>query len=452
MKINSILLLSAIALIQSVFGQRETLDLAFTAIDSNSHRHLDSIKVLNRSRYGNTMLYWPDTVLSIYYVGVEENSQDNEKVKLFQNYPNPVSDQTTISMYIPAKNKVILVLTDLLGKQLLQSEMILDKGIHSFSFTGGGGNLYIFTVFWKDVRNSIKIVNLGPLDYNSISLKYLGRDNTTPSLKSRSTILDLNFCFGDELLFIGYSGNLESGFLDRPEISTTYTFQYATNIPCLGSPTVEYEGQVYNTIQIFSQCWLKENLNVGNMIPGAQDMTDNGMVEKYCYNNVTDSCTKYGGLYQWDEMMQYTLQLGTQGICPPGWHIPTDEEFKVLEGAVDSWFGIGDHEWDLLEWIGYDAGMQLKTIAGWYGNNSSTDAFGFSSLPGGFRLWYTPYSYEGTPFSYEGITLYSVYWTSTKVASTSNSYSRYQVYYSDQSFRYYFPKEAGHGVRCIRDD
>ncbi len=52
-------------------------------------------------------------------------------------------------------------------------------------------------------------------------------------------------------------------------------------------------------------------------------------------------------LYQWEEMMQYTTQQGAQGICPPGWHLPTDEEWKVLEGAVDSQYGIGDPEWDI---------------------------------------------------------------------------------------------------------
>ena len=139
----------------------------------------------------------------------------------------------------------------------------------------------------------------------------------------------------------------ESGILDNPESNETYTFQFATNIPCKGTPTVTYEGQVYNTIQIFNQCWLKVNLNVGTMIPGTEEMTDNGIIEKYCYNNEPDSCTKYGGLYQWNEMMQYVTQQGTQGICPPDWHLPTDEEWKVLEGAVDSQYGIGDYTWDV---------------------------------------------------------------------------------------------------------
>ena len=86
--------------------------------------------------------------------------------------------------------------------------------------------------------------------------------------------------------------------IDSPSTNQTYTFQFASNIPCPGVPTVTYEGQVYNTIQIFGQCWLKENLNVGTMINGEDEMTDNGIIEKYCYYNDQANCDTYGGLYQ----------------------------------------------------------------------------------------------------------------------------------------------------------
>lgn len=119
---------------------------------------------------------------------------------------------------------------------------------------------------------------------------------------------------GDAILFKGHHASMESAILNSPENIQTYTFQFATNIPCPGMPAIEYEGQVYNTIQIFSQCWLKENLNIGTMVSGTGNMADNGIIEKYCYKNEPDSCLKYGGLYQWDEMMQYVTDEKNRGI------------------------------------------------------------------------------------------------------------------------------------------
>ncbi len=257
-------------------------------------------------------------------------------------------------------------------------------------------------------------------------------------------IQDFSFSLGDELLYIGYTDTLQSGMPDSPEESTNYTFQFATNIPCPGTPTVEYEGQVYNTIQIFSQCWLKENLNVGEMIPGTMGQSNNGTIEKYCYNNEPDSCEKYGGLYQWNEMMQYTTQPGTQGICPPGWHLPTDEEWKVLEGAVDSQYGIGDPEWgNGWDWRGYDAGTNLKTTSGWYGNGNGTDLFGFSGMPGGYR------DYRGY---FDGVGFTSFWWTSTALDNEAwyrgLDYSGPEVYRNDCNYDEVF----GFIVRCLRDE
>jgi len=155
--------------------------------------------------------------------------------------------------------------------------------------------------------------------------------------------------------------------------------------PCPGIPTVEYEGQIYNTILIGEQCWLKENLNVGIMINGNEEMTDNSLIEKYCYDNDISNCDEYGALYQWSEMMQYTIMPGVQGICPSGWHIPSDEEWKLLEGTVDSQYPVGDPVWSISGWRGFDAGLNLKSTNGWSNNGNGTDLYGFTTLPGGKR-------------------------------------------------------------------
>jgi hypothetical protein len=90
------------------------------------------------------------------------------------------------------------------------------------------------------------------------------------------------------------------------------------------------DGQTYTTVQIGTQCWMKQNLNIGTVIPGANNMTNNSIIEKYCYNNSTANCTTYGGLYQWNEMMQYSITPGVQGICPASWHLPTDSELTII--------------------------------------------------------------------------------------------------------------------------
>jgi uncharacterized protein (TIGR02145 family) len=325
---------------------------------------------------------------------------------------------------------------------IVQTERLLDRGKHAFLFTPGSGKLYFFTALWRGNSSSIKILQAASHAYGSGSLVYTGSEALTPFLKASEDIQGFVFSPGDELLFIGYTDTLQSGMSDVPEENITYTFQFATNIPCPGTPTVDYEGQVYNTIQIFSQCWLKENLNVGTMIDGYDVMTDNGIIEKYCYNDEPDSCTKYGGLYQWWEMMQYTTQQGAQGICPPGWHLPTDEEWKVLEGAVDSQYGIGDNIWDNWGYRGTDAGRNLKTTSGWNENGNGTDLFGFSGLPGGHRSFYGNFYGGGS---------YGRWWAS-KETDYGNAWTRYLYCLDPEVFRNNLTKDYGFHVRCLRDE
>jgi uncharacterized protein (TIGR02145 family) len=175
------------------------------------------------------------------------------------------------------------------------------------------------------------------------------------------------------------------------------------------------------------------------MIPVSQYQLNNSIIEKYCFNNEPDSCTKYGGLYTWYEMMQYTTQQGVQGICPPGWHLPTDEEWKVLEGAVDSLYGIGDNIWDNDYFRGYDAGTNLKTTSGWHANENGTDLFGFSGQPGG---------YSGAIFFYDfGFT--GRWWTST--STYYYAWYRGLDYSNPRVDRSLTQKDCGFSVRCLRD-
>ncbi len=442
MKAKILPLILMTGIISGAMG-KNTIDLSFTAVDSAAYVQLDSIKIMNRTQGSETMIYWPDTTLSLEInqgdlllyvgyatfssVGIMEGGNKSSSFEVYQNYPNPMIDHSKISMYIPHAGKVQAMITDLQGRVFLRADRQLDEGHHSFRFHSGGGNLYFLTAHWNGISRSIQMISTGQQDGKRCRLEYVGNQSGEPVLKNALQVNDYIV--------------RQSGIPDTPEESTTYTFQFATNIPCPGTPTVEYEGQVYNTIQIFSQCWLKENLNVGTMIQGTEEMTDNGIIEKYCYNNEPDSCAKYGGLYQWNEMMQYSTQQGARGICPPGWHLPTDEEWKVLEGAVDSQYGIGDQEWDGNEYRGTDAGMNLKATSDWYENGNGTDLFGFSGLPGGRRY------HDG---AFGNIVFSGFWWTPT---AFNNNYAWYRsLYYENpEANRNSSLKEGGFSVRCLRD-
>ena len=126
---------------------------------------------------------------------------------------------------------------------------------------------------------------------------------------------------------------------------------------------------------------MAENLNIGtkiNSTTGGQLQTDNGIIEKYCYDNDESQCDIYGGLYEWNEAMQYVTTEGGQGICPDGWHIPTDGEWTTLVEYL------GGNNW---------AGGKIKSKGAieagtglWkYPNAGATNESGFTGLPGGDR-------------------------------------------------------------------
>jgi len=193
--------------------------------------------------------------------------------------------------------------------------------------------------------------------------------------------------------------------------------------------SISYGGESYPTVLIGNQCWMAKNLNVGTMVTGVTGQTDNSILEKYCYNNdVSSECATYGGLYQWDEAMQYSVAEGAQGICPSGWHIPTDAEQYALESYLTDSPNTcdgGRTDWDCI-----DASTKLQT-----GGTSH-----FESLLSGYR------GINGTFISLETDTLF---WSST--ISGSDAWDRHLLTGSTTVYRFDDNRAAGISVRCLKD-
>ena len=214
---------------------------------------------------------------------------------------------------------------------------------------------------------------------------------------------------------------------------------------CGDAFTDSRDDKVYLTVQIGDQCWMAENLNVGdttNLQTGGSnfdgEQTNNDTIEKYCYQNTEDSCTVYGGLYQWDEMMQYVTDTAVQGICPSGWHLPTDFDWYVLEHYVDNTITAGS--WGMR---GTDAGGDLKEKEYLHWNSPNTgadDTLGFTALGGGTT--------SSTP-SFINIKTHGEFWTSN--GDGNDALFRSLRHNDAKSGRYNDSQSYGKSVRCIKD-
>ncbi len=435
--------LTIFLLLVSLFSFSQTqVELIFTAVEINTYKQLDSISIINKTHPGDTVLYWNDTVLSFLWTGFQEKGQQEKHFSICCS-PNPVKEYATIQVEIPEQGNLYLCITDITGRSLNSMNIDLNTGLHSFQFMPGSEDLYLLSAVFNNKRKSIKLLN-SSANRRHCEIKYSGFSGET-ELTIRSSEFQNFFLFepGDELLLKGYADGLESALNDAPDNTEIYVFQFAYNTPCPEIPIVTYQGTDYNTVQIFNQCWLEKNLNAGVQINKEIPQTDNGIMERYCLYDELDNCDKYGGLYTWNEMMGYATQNGTQGICPDGWHVATLEEFKILEGSADSYYPVGDPEWDLY-WTnrGTDVGRNLKTNKGWTNEGHGIDLFGFSALPAG--------QWDGDSFfGWEGRA--ANFWTSTEFYVPQCGWYINMFTGSDQDALSNHFKKWGFSVRCIKD-
>jgi uncharacterized protein (TIGR02145 family) len=215
---------------------------------------------------------------------------------------------------------------------------------------------------------------------------------------------------------------------------------YTTGTACASGATVVHYGKTYNTVQIGTQCWLRENLNVGTQISGTLSQTNNSQIEKFCYGNDSVNCNVYGGLYQWAEAVQYLNNVTNsthwnplpttpvKGLCPQGWHIPSKTEFETMFTYLGTTSGGGKvKEAGVVHWSSPNTGA----------SNSS----GFTMLPSGNMI-------SGI---YTYLTSYANIWTITKGNLVGDAWYfgaayNYSTHTTGQSY-----KTNGLSIRCLKD-
>jgi uncharacterized protein (TIGR02145 family) len=170
--------------------------------------------------------------------------------------------------------------------------------------------------------------------------------------------------------------------------ANTYNVSLETHTEyCNRVGSVNYRNKDYNTVLIGGVCWFKENLNAGTKINWGGDWENeeqpenNTILEKYCANNQESNCDKWGGLYSWNEAMNWLSAHSNQGICPDGWRLPTIAEFESL-------VAIAGQNADALRAVGEGNGTNET---GWTGLNATAhfmeNAGAGPVIWGGPRWW-----------------------------------------------------------------
>ena len=234
-----------------------------------------------------------------------------------------------------------------------------------------------------------------------------------------------------------YAEQIDTWFVFEVGADTTFSYTCAPFFGDCGDP-VSYQGYDYATVLIGDQCWFAENLrseNYDNDDPIPAGLSDSEWSSTTSgatavYGESASNLETYGRLYNW-----YAVD-DVRGLCPSGWHVPTDAEWMTMEMAL----GMSESEANSTGWRGTDQGTQMKTTYGWNGGGNGTNSSGFSGLPVGYRSIDGNFSSAGNGGNW---------WSSSP--DGSDAWSRY-LYDDDESvFRGVNYLRFGFSVRCVRD-
>ncbi len=342
------------------------------------------------------------------------------------NYPNPFNPRTRIGFTLPNTGSVSIVVYNLLGQKVRDEiHKIFSAGRNNIDleFNGLPNGLYIARI---TLNNIYVVTKKMMLLYGSQHLNLYPRSSFTQLNKSESAWQSVAYIKIDSLVVSGPSINKK--VFDNLPIMQGASINLGNleiNVGITCQSTVTYFDKVYNVVKIGEQCWLKENLDVGTMIPGSQTQSNNGIIEKYCFNNNATSCNTYGGLYQWNEAMRYVPTEGNKGICPPDYYIPTQADLMKLEESVKS------------------NGNALKALNQGIGQGFGTNTSGFTALLGGL--------YYGFNKTFTGFGSFAYFWSSTEYFSTS-AYCLNLIYSASSINIFNYTKDYGLSVRCVQNE
>lgn len=416
--------------------QAQDYQISFTG--SGQSTTIDSIQIENLTQGTILSLNGDDVLNLVGALGIKTPTGNENMIKI---YPNPMITSTTVEFFHSNTQTVWLEIFNEIGMLIAKQRTRVQQGSQRFEISGLNAGIYTVNVRAVDWKYTTKLISLGNNSGN-IAIKRQSTDKGSSSenaLKSTKDIVQMQYNDGEMLLFKGFAGNYARVLTLLPTQSQTVNFEF---IPCS-----DQDGNNYAVVTIGVQIWMAENLKVTNYPDGTPillvtdsdawgNLSDNNTDDAYCYfnNNSGGEAGTFGALYTWAAAMGDNAvssngnPSGVQGICPSGWHLPSDAEWTQL-----------------TDYLGGEsiAGGKLKATNNWFSPNiGATNETGFTAISGGCRS-----SSNGSfiEFEYGGY-----WWGSTEELSTS--VWRRRLYYNDTTVnRVDGNKSGGYCIRCVLD-
>lgn len=443
----------------------QPVTLTFTAMDNQGgYIRLDHVQISDLSRNWFKNIYYPDTVLQMNNV-VGVDAYEEVGLSLSQNVPNPFEGTTEFNLQLGHPDAVRISILDMNGKCIIEKSMSLPANIYTYRVSLAAPQTCFLTVRTSKDEKVLKMVNLKGAGKNDVELVGEGVRPIYYNLKSANAEVDLPFVRGDSMSYIGYATingiYYGSATIEQPqEMSESLVLVFETaalaeGLPCPDAPTVmDFDSNCYQTVQIGLQCWLKENLRTTHYSDGTPialgDTLSSDVPYRYYPNGDSSIVNTYGYLYNWPAMMYGQAECnatpsGVQGICPKGWHAPSQSEWDVLINHVrhQSQYWCGNNQWFIAKSLASTTGWNLYNEMCCVGDDAPNDnnATGFSAYPAGmFR--------GGAYFSYRDEALF---WTT--FASSGSDMACYKSLrnYDRDVFQCGDRKDYGLSVRCLKD-
>ncbi len=348
MKKITIVLLGWFAIV-SLQAQNYYID--FTA--SGAAITLDSVYVENLTQNTALTLQGSDTLHLTGSVGISSHLKNSETIKI---YPNPFTETSHLEFYSETPAVATVDVYDAVGRHILQLRQGIQKGVNLFEISGFSAGHYHLIVKTAKRQESASFFTLNPESSSpKIQLKstFLSDDiHLKSTKKSAKNIIQMPYTTGDEMQFTGYYGSLSDVVTDVPTSSKTINFVF-TSFTCGDNVTFIYNGDTvtYGTVMSSGNCWLDRNLGALQVATSSTDTAaygdlfqwgrgDDGHQVRTSGTTTTLSNSDTPGHSNfiivtdnpndWRSSINDSLWQGVYGInnpCPPGWRIPTEDEW-----------------------------------------------------------------------------------------------------------------------------